>query len=360
MKTKSSKRRSTSPLLAVTLLVVTAVAMGSSGARADEGGISFWLPGQFGSLAAAPGVPGWSLGLINYYTSVNGGGAVAAAREVTLGRFNGTVNVNLNATIKATPDLVFIAPSYTFATPVFGGQLAVGVTEAVGRSIADLDGTLTLTGPGGGVINRQGGVDDGRDGFSDLYPLATLKWNSGVNNWMVYATGDIPVGTYSTSNLANIGIGHGAIDSGVGYTYFNPQTGNEFSAVTGLTYNLVNPSTGYQNGIDWHLDWGASHFLTKTVFVGAVGYFYDQVSADRGCLPALCPFESRVAAAGPQIGFIFPSASFQTYLNFKSYWEFDAANRASGFNAWVTLAFSPSPPEHAGAPPSIVTKAPPR
>jgi hypothetical protein len=285
---------------------------------------------------------------------------VAASREVTLGRFNATVNVNLNATIKATPDLVFIAPSYTFATPVFGGQLAVGLTEAVGRSIAGLDGTLTLTGPAGGVITRQGGIEDGRDGFSDLYPLATLKWNSGVNNWMVYATGDIPVGMYNTSNLANIGIGHGAIDSGVGYTYFNPQTGNEFSAVTGLTYNLVNPSTGYQNGIDWHLDWGASHFLSKTVFVGAVGYVYDQLSADSGCLPALCPFESRVAAAGPQIGFIIPGASFQTYINFKSYWEFDAVNRPSGFNAWVTLAFSPSPPSEKTTPPAMVTKAPPQ
>ena len=137
--------------------------------------------------------------------------------------------------------------------------------------------------------------------------MATLKWNNGVNNWMIYLTGDIPVGTYSTSNLANIGIGHGAIDGGVGYTYFNPQTGNEFSAVTGLTYNLVNLGTGYQNGIDWHLDWGASDFLTKTLFVGAVGICLRPVHADRGCLPSLCPFESRVLAAGPQVGFIFPA-----------------------------------------------------
>jgi hypothetical protein len=30
------------------------------GARTDEGGVSFWLPGQFASLAAAPAEPGWS------------------------------------------------------------------------------------------------------------------------------------------------------------------------------------------------------------------------------------------------------------------------------------------------------------
>ena len=345
--------------VAAATLAAFAIAYSQRVALADESGVSFWLPGQFGSLAAAPGVPGWALGLVNYYPSLRGGGNVAAAREVTLGRFSGTVNVNLNASLKATPDLVFIAPSYTFATPVFGGQLGLSMITAAGRSIADLNGTLTLSGPGGGVITRQGNIDDGRTGFSDLYPLATLKWNSGVNNFMTYVTGDIPVGMYSTTNLANIGIGHGAIDGGVGYTYFNPQTGNEVSAVTGLTYNLVNPSTGYQNGVDWHLDWGASRFLTKTLQIGAVGYFYDQLSADRGCIPSLCPFESRVVGVGPQIGLIFPGQTVQTYLNLKSYYEFDAQDRPSGWNAWVTLAFSPSPPASEKAAPPIVTKGAP-
>jgi len=357
---KQSNRRTSGRIVtlctAAAALCSSVVAMTSSSARADEGGVSFWVPGQFGSLAALPGVPGWALGLVNYYTSVSASGGVAAAREVTLGRFSAAVNVNLNANLTATPDLVFIAPSYTFASPVFGGQLAVSMTTAVGRSVTDINGTLTVTGPLGGAVTRQGAIDDGRTGFSDLYPMATLKWNSGVNNFMTYITGDIPVGMYSTTNLANIGIGHGAVDGGVGYTYFNPQTGHEFSAVTGLTYNLVNPSTGYQNGVDWHLDWGASQFLSKTMHVGAVGYVYDQISADSGCNPLLCPFESRVVGVGPQVGFIIPGPSIQTYLNFKAYWEFDADNRPSGWNAWVTLAFSPSPPQPASAPPPIITK----
>jgi hypothetical protein len=54
----------------------------------NEGGISFWLPGLFGSLAAAPQVPGWALGIVNYYANVSATGNVGAAREVTIGRLN--------------------------------------------------------------------------------------------------------------------------------------------------------------------------------------------------------------------------------------------------------------------------------
>ena len=36
-------------------------------AHADEGGLSFWLPGLFGSFAAAPGEPGWSVATFFYY-----------------------------------------------------------------------------------------------------------------------------------------------------------------------------------------------------------------------------------------------------------------------------------------------------
>jgi hypothetical protein len=203
---------------------------------------------------------------------------------------------------------------------------------------------------------RQGEISDSRGGFSDLFPQMSLRWHDGVINWMVYATGDIPVGTYDSSRLANLGIGHGAMDGGAGYTYLDPQTGHEFSVVSGMTYNFVNQSTGYQNGIDWHLDWGASQFVTKTIHIGAVGYFYDQLTADSGCATVLCPFRSRTAGIGPQVGFIFPAGEMQGYLNFKGYWDFDTENRASGATAWVTLAFSPKPPPAPESARPLVTK----
>jgi hypothetical protein len=73
---------------------LTALAPGC--AIADEGGVGFWFPGQFGSLAAVPQVPGWAVGIINVYESVSANGNLAAAREVTIGNLHPNVNVNLN------------------------------------------------------------------------------------------------------------------------------------------------------------------------------------------------------------------------------------------------------------------------
>jgi hypothetical protein len=328
----------------VALVAVVFAGAGIDCPLADEGGVGFWLPGQLGSLAAVPQTPGWNVGIIDYYTSVTGGGNVAAARQVTIGKLPQNVTVDLDANLRASADLGLISPGYVFATPVLGGQLAVSMAATGGRFNADINGMLTAT-SGSNVVTRQGSIGDSRYGVGDLYPFTALRWNSGVNNWMTFLAGDIPIGTYDSSRLANFGIGHGSVDGGGGYTYFDPQTEHELSVSTGLTYNLSNSSTDYRNGWDWHLDWGASQFLSKTIQVGAVGYVYAQISGDQGAARFLGPNLSRVAAIGPQVAFIFPGKSVQTYLSFKAYKELAADNRPSGWNGWVTLSFSPAPPE---------------
>src|SRR5262249_26802714 len=153
-----------------------------------------------------------------------------------------------------------------------------------------------------------------------------------------------PVGVYNRSRLSNMGIGHGALDGGAGYTYFNEQTGYEFSAVAGLTYNFLNPSTQYQNGVDVHLDWGASRFLTKRLQVGLVGYLYNQASCDGGSGDRVGCFQSRVAGAGGQIRYTVPIVDLQGNVNGKAYKEFAAANRPDGWNFWLTYTLSPAEP----------------
>ena len=79
-------RASMRPIAAIAVLALVAVSSAPKVALADEGGVSFWLPGFFGSLAAAPQQPGWSLTSIYYHTSVSAGADVARAREFETGR----------------------------------------------------------------------------------------------------------------------------------------------------------------------------------------------------------------------------------------------------------------------------------
>jgi hypothetical protein len=342
MKIQSSFSRAIRPTLAGAIAITTMTLPQVS--HADESGISFWIPGLFGSLAAVPATPGWSMSSIYYHTSVSAFGGVAAAREIQIGRFSPTVNVSLDARLNAQADLALLVPTYTFATPVLGGQLAVMVMSVFGSTSSSIAGTLT-TGFGQFAATRMGGISDSLTGVGDLAPMATLKWNAGVHNWMTYVTGDIPVGEYNPNSIANLGLGHGAIDAGGGYTYFNPATGHELSGVGGFTYNFKNQDTGVQSGVDFHFDWGASQFLSKQLFVGLVGYAYQQVSNDTGGSPILGGFRSRVLGVGPQIGYLFPIGNMQGYLNLKGYGEFDASNRPSGWNTWLTFSISPAAPE---------------
>jgi hypothetical protein len=327
--------------------IAAGLALGPDISRADESGVSFWVPGLYGSLAATPTTPGWSIAAIYYHTSVNASGSVAAAREIQVGRIPATINVNLNLNLSAQADLMFLAPTYTFATPVLGGQLSATVAGIFGRNATSIAGTLT--GPLGNTFS--GFREDALTSYGDIYPTLKLKWNQGVHNYVVYAAGDIPVGDYNPMRLANLGIGHGAIDVGGGYTYLNPATGNEFSGVGGFTYNFINPDTNYQSGIDFHFDWGVSHFMSKQLFVGFVGYAYQQITDDSGQHPVLGPFRSRVLGLGPQIGYIFPIGENQAFLGLKGYREFDADNRPSGWNTWLTFSISEA------APTSTVTPA---
>jgi len=322
MSINSQGRRKKSPA-PVALFALVACASISSMALADEGGVSFWLPGQYGSLAAAPGAPGWSLPVVYYHTSAD----ADSGTDFEIGG-------GIAAGVDARADLLIFVPTYTFADPVWGGQAQVSVTAILGDM--NVSANATLTGPGGTVLSRN--VSDSLTSVGDLYPSGSIRWNKGTSNYLAYAMVGVPVGSYKVGRLANLGLNHWSTDAGAGYTYFNPDTGREFSAVAGLTYNFENHDTHYQSGVDAHIDWGISQFLSEQTHIGLVGYFYNQLSGDSGSGARLGDFKSRVSAIGPQIGYLFKMGSGQAYFNFKAYHEFDNRNRPAGWNAWLTLA----------------------
>ena len=305
-------RSFTSLRVTAVVLSVVVLPLMSKLAIADEGGASMYLPGAFGSLAAVPGEPGWSLALVYYHAK-------------------GAFGIPSVGYTSERSDLGYGALTYTFKPSVLGGQLALSMVGAIGRIEAAITGV----------------ADDSRFGYNDLLPSATLRWSAGVHNYMVFGQGEIPSGTYDRFNLANFGIGHGGIVGGGGYTYFDEKAGNEFSVVAGMTYNLKNTYTDYQNGIDADIDWGASKFLSKDLHIGLVGYYYQQLTPDSGQPPILGDFKSRVVAVGPQIGYFFPIGGAQGYVNLKAYQEFAAENRPAGLNVWLSFVIAPKTPEPA-------------
>ena len=129
-------------------IIWSAVALAclTSPVKADEGGVSFWTPGFFGSLAATPQQAGWSLVNMYYHTTVSAGGDVSRAREITIGKIPANLSANLSANLNATGDIGIVIPSYVFATPVLGGQLAVGAIASYGRASTSLAGTRRCRG----------------------------------------------------------------------------------------------------------------------------------------------------------------------------------------------------------------------
>jgi len=311
--------RRTSASIAV---VATSIASAPIASFADEGGVSFWYPGTYGSLAALPQQPGWSVSVTHYHATVS-------ARGLSGGTFVAASNYNEHT------DQVLFGSTYVFATPFLGAQASVGMSSLYGRDHV----TLTTE-----SLASSNNISDSATGFGDLYPVFSLRWNQDVNNLMAYVTGDIPIGTYNPVRLAYLGLGHGAIDAGGAYTYFNSKTGQEFSGTLGFTYNSVNPSTHYQSGVDMHFDWGASHFLTEQLHVGLAGYVYKEIGCDSGSGNRVGCFRSQVVGIGPQIGFIFPLGGMAGYLSLRAYKEFDAKNRPDGWNAWISFELSPAAP----------------
>ncbi|MCP3405887.1 transporter [Bradyrhizobium sp. CCGB01] len=312
-------------------------------ALADSGGVGFWLPGIFGSLAAVPVTPGWAYSTIYIHLNEKGGGG---QNFVTSGGVPGSVTAGLNA----HADVLVQGITYTSAMPVLGGQAAVTLITAPGNIGVGVD--ATLTGPRGNTIS--GSATDNRTTLTDVFYQGTLKWNQGVHNEMVYITGNIPSGTYDSSRLANLSFGFPAIDAGAGYTYLDLKTGHEFSIVGGLTYNFTNPFLQYQNGIDFHIDWAASQFVSKTVHVGVAGYFFQQITDDRGPGAKLGGFRGQAVGIGPQIGFMIPmSDGYQGYLNVRGYKDLEVENRPNSWSTWVTFSVSQAAPATAPSKPIV-------
>lgn len=302
------------------LFLISISFFSSQSVLADEGGVPFWMSGQYASMAAVPMTTGWSLVAMPYVYS----GKADKSKTFQHG-------TSLNAGVSTRESLILMQLGYVGEEKILGGQPYLGVGWGPGSNTTSA--SISVVNP-----ITQFNRSNTSNGSTDIYPLASLTWNQGNNNFKTYVTGDIPLGTYNSTSLSSIGIGHAAIDAGGGYTYLNNTTGLEFSGVLGATYNWMNNQTNYQNGIDSHLDWSISQFVSQNWQVGIAGYGYYQLTADSGSGNRVGAFKSRIAAVGPQIGYLFNIGKKQAYINLRAYKEFWAQNRVEGYAMISTIS----------------------
>lgn len=307
--------------LKLKILTLSALSVLTNTAYADENGTGFWLSGQYASGAALPPSPGF--GITTMYYNYKG-----TQNSVVPGS-----GVSYNSNVSATTTALLLQPTYTFDTKILGATPSIGVGVGPGNAFT---GVTYAVGPQQVYSGNQT-----TNGTTDLYPIVNLYWSDREkNHFMAYLTGNVPTGTYNKTNLANLGLGHSAVDAGGAYTYTNRATQWEASAVLGVTNNFKNTATNYKSGIDSHLDFAVSKGITRDLSAGIAGYVYYQLTADGGSGDTVGPYKGRVLGLGPEVGYLFSKGGGDTpmtYLNVRAYKESWVENRTSGYAMFAVL-----------------------
>jgi hypothetical protein len=238
-------------------------------------------------------------------------------------------NFTLSGNIKA--DLIFnlSTVSWITNTKIFGGDLGFAATIPFPIGTATDSAGLAVTGPLGNT--RSVNLSDSVWGIGDTAVIALLGWHAGNSHWNVAITGIIPTGVYDPNRIADLGLHRPSADIKGAYTYFDPTIGLEISAALGITFNYINTATNYRTGDEVHFEWDVNEHFASGFSLGVGGYIYDQVTGDSGPGAHLGPFEGRVVAVGPLIGYEFKIMN-KIPVDLSVHWfhEFDVKRRLTG------------------------------
>jgi hypothetical protein len=106
-----------------------------------------------------------------------------------------------------------------------------------------------------------------------------------------------------------------------------------FSALNRYEINQEKYGTEITPGQAYTVEGGLSYTVTKTFEVGAVGYYQQKVTTDRGA--GSTNQRDRVAGIGPEVGVAFPN--IMTSVSLRYAYEFLAESRLQGHTAVLTL-----------------------
>ena len=127
------------------------------------------------------------------------------------------------------------------------------------------------------------------------------------------------------------------MDTTVAVTHLDLATGWEASIAAGLTFNGENDDTDYDSGTEFHLEAGISKTFQNGFLLGLAGYYYNQITDDKGAGAPSDGFQGEVTAIGPALAYTINVGKISIALRARYYREFNADNRLEGDVAFISF-----------------------
>jgi hypothetical protein len=268
-----------------------------------------YVPGSEGIKAASLPPPGlW----LRDYNSFYYAGQVNDAHGNKIGAADASAFVYANV-----PRLLWITD-----VQVLGGYL--GVDALLPLVYTEIKANT----PGGPFHNQTFGIGD---------VFAEGTWSRHLQQWDLALGAGVwaPTGDFDMNNPTLAGKGYWTEMLTAGATWYPDQEKRwSLSVLNRYEFNQEQRDTDITPGQAYTVEGGLSYGVTKTIDVGAVGYYQQLVTGDTG--PSnLQRAHDRVAAIGPEVSAFFPSMMLGLSLRYE--YEFLAESRLQGHTVTLTL-----------------------
>jgi hypothetical protein len=171
-------------------------------------------------------------------------------------------------------------------------------------------------------------------GVGDLFFEGTWSWHLKQWDLALGAGAWAPTGDFSMNNPTRAGQGYWTEMLTAGATWYPDQEKKwALSVLNRYEFNDIQRDTHIRRGQAYTVEGGLSYGVTKTVDIGAIGYYQQQVTEDSG--PGASSERDRVAGIGPEVSAFFPSVMLGVSLRYA--YEFMAESRLQGNTVTLTI-----------------------
>ena len=239
---------------------------------------------------------------------------------------------NNNLKLKANAALDVLSLLWVSDMKVLGGVFGMGLYAPMGYQ--KVTAGLNPSGVLPGVWNY---ISNDVKTIGDPLPLAFLAWQNGNFHYKLSGMVNVPIGDYSRTRIANIGLNRWAGDITGSVTWLDPVSKFEISVVAVASINGVNRDTNYKTGTEFHLEAAVMYHASASFSVGLAGYHYKQLTGDRGLGATQGSLKGQVSAIGPNFTYNFQVGNRPVYASARWMREFNAKNRLQGDVGYLTL-----------------------